>query len=48
VRHHLSQHNIRRLFRADSDEPSEVFEQIVGLLFEMDFPLQKDWLFRIA
>jgi hypothetical protein len=47
ARHHLSQYNIQCLFRAGSNEPSEVFEQIVGLLFEGDIPLQKDWLFRI-
>ena len=46
VRHHLSQHDIQRIFRADSDEPGIVFEQFAGVLFETDFSFQDDWLFQ--
>jgi hypothetical protein len=39
---HLFQHDIQQLLRADSDEPSKVFEQLAGVLFEADIPLQEN------
>ena len=44
---HLFQHDIQHILRTDSDETGIVFEQFARVLFETDFPLQDDWLFRI-
>src|SRR5689334_6400094 len=43
---HLFQHGIQHILRTYSDEPGIVFEEFAGALFEPDFPLQDDWLFR--